>query len=303
MRIAVLWQSMSGYFSACLRALATQPGIDLCLAFRSAQPVAPFDPAYSAWINPQYAWNLAPNVPKLEAMLAEFDPDAILVSSWHIGGYRAALKRLRRPATRVLCMDNQWLAPPKQWLGRLTWRQYIRPLFDIAFVPGDRQVAFANRLGFGNSHVLRGLYCADTEAFTPPVDAPHLRERIFLFVGRLTEIKGLVILMDAYERYRTGSLRPWSLRIVGSGPLSSSVEGRPGVEHLGFVQPADLPRIMWSATSLILPSNFEPWGVVVHEGTIAGLIPICSDRVGAAVHLVQDGYNGYVVPAQSPGEL
>ena len=60
---------------------------------------------------------------------------------------------------------------------------------------------------------------------------------------------------------------------------------------------------MWSATSLILPSNFEPWGVVVHEGTIAGLIPICSDRVGAAVHLVQDGYNGYVVPAQSPGEL
>src|SRR5207253_628709 len=111
MRIAVLWQSMSGYFSACLRALATQPGIDLCLAFRSAQPVAPFDPAYSAWINPQYAWNLAPNVPKLEAMLAEFDPDAILVSSWHIGGYRASLKRPRR--------TTNWDKRPRHSHGRV----------------------------------------------------------------------------------------------------------------------------------------------------------------------------------------
>jgi glycosyltransferase involved in cell wall biosynthesis len=200
-------------------------------------------------------------------------------------------------------MDNQWLGTAKQWLGRLTWRQYIRPLFDVAFVPGDRQVAFANRLGFRSSHVLRGLLCADTEAFTPQADNPHSSDHAFLFVGRLTELKGVSVLIDAYRRYRERSVQPWPLRIVGVGPLLKSVQGTPGVECLGFIQPADLPKIMWAATCLVLPSRLEPWGVVVDEATIAGLIPICSERVGAAVHLVQDGYNGYVIPAENPAEL
>ena len=303
MRIAVLWQSMSGYFSASLRALAQLPGVDLCLAYRSPESHAPFDPTSFDWIDPQYSWADEPNTARLDALLADFDPDAVLVSSWHINGYRAALRHLGRQPTRVLCMDNQWLGTPRQWLGRLTWRQYIRPLFDVAFVPGDRQATFANRLGFHNSRVLRGLYCADTEAFTPRPGSTDSRDFAFLFVGRLTELKGVSILIDAYQNYRNRAPRPWPLRIVGVGPLLSSMDGRNGIECLGFVQPADLPKIMWAATSLVLPSRLEPWGVVVHEATIAGLIPICSERVGAAVHLVQDGYNGYVVPAGNRTEL
>ncbi len=303
MRIAVLWQSMSGYFSASLKALDSMPGVEICLAFRSARPQAPFDPAHFDWIRPQYSWDREPSVPRLDALLVDFDPDAVLVSSWHIHGYRAALRRLRKPTTRVLCMDNQWLGTPKQWLGRLTWRLYIRPLFDIAFVPGDRQVAFANRLGFRNSHILRGLYCADTEAFTRPAGYPSPPDKAFLFVGRLTESKGASVLIDAYQRYRELGPNPWPLRIAGHGPLLKSLASAPGVELLGFVQPSDLPRTMWAATSLVLPSRFEPWGVVVHEAAVAGLIPICSTPVGAAVHLVQDGYNGYTVPADNPREL
>lgn len=303
MRIAVLWQSMSGYFSASLRALARMPGVEICLAYRSAHPDAPFEPTSFDWIRPQYSWGREPSVPRLDSLLSDFEPDAVLVSSWHIRGYRAALRRLGKPATRVLCMDNQWLGTPKQWLGRFTWRLYIRPLFDLAFVPGDRQAAFANRLGFRNGHILRGLNCADTEAFTAPPDYSGHRDRSFLFVGRLVESKGISLLIAAYRHYRELSPNPWPLKIAGHGPLLSALVGTPGVELLGFVQPDDLPRTMWATTSLVLPSRFEPWGVVVHEATAAGLIPICSERVGAAVHLVQDGYNGYIVPDNSPKEL
>lgn len=182
MRIAVLWQSMSGYFSASLRALADVPGVELCLAFRSAQPQAPFDQANFDWINPQYSWDQKPSVTRLDGLLADFDPDAVLVSSWHIGGYRAALRHLRRQATRVLCMD-------KQWLARLASRQDIRPFFDVACVLGDRPLAFGNRLGFRESHVLRGLYFADTELFRLQADDPHSPDFAFLFVGRLIELK------------------------------------------------------------------------------------------------------------------
>src|SRR5438552_2898094 len=99
MRIAVLWQAMSGYFNASLRALSELPGVEVCLAHRTESPDAPFDPNLSRWLNPQYAWDREPSVPRLEALLADFDPEAILVNSWHVHGYRAALRRLRKPAT------------------------------------------------------------------------------------------------------------------------------------------------------------------------------------------------------------
>jgi hypothetical protein len=76
MRIAVLWQSMSGFFSASLRALSKVPDIDIFLACRSAQPEAPYDPAYFDWIHPQYSWDQEPSITKLDALLADFDPDA-----------------------------------------------------------------------------------------------------------------------------------------------------------------------------------------------------------------------------------
>jgi glycosyltransferase involved in cell wall biosynthesis len=68
---------------------------------------------------------------------------------------------------------------------------------------------------------------------------------------------------------------------------------------LGFVQPDELPGLLARAGCLVLPSRFEPWGVVVHEATAAGLPVVCTSVCGAASRLVLDGYNGAVV---SPGD-
>jgi glycosyltransferase involved in cell wall biosynthesis len=50
---------------------------------------------------------------------------------------------------------------------------------------------------------------------------------------------------------------------------------------------------------LIVPSLYEPWGLVVHEGLAHGLPVITTDQVGAADDLVDPNVNGYVVPAGS----
>jgi glycosyltransferase involved in cell wall biosynthesis len=47
----------------------------------------------------------------------------------------------------------------------------------------------------------------------------------------------------------------------------------------------------------LLPSRFEPWGVVVQEAAACGLPLICSDACGAGEHLLRDGLNGVVFPA------
>jgi glycosyltransferase involved in cell wall biosynthesis len=76
-----------------------------------------------------------------------------------------------------------------------------------------------------------------------------------------------------------------------------------GVENRGFVQPEELPRLMENAGAFVLPSRFEPWGVVVQEAAAAGLPVLCSTASGAGVHLVRDEYNGFQVESGSVEHL
>lgn len=285
---------MSGYFDACLRALTRAGNVDLFLAHSVEAVDAPFADEQFAWLQDREVWESQPQLKLLRRKLKTFGPDVILVSSWHIGAYRRLVKEWHGGALRVLCMDNQWRGTPKQWLGRATHPLYLKPYFDVAFVPGDRQAQFAKYLGFKGTRILRGLYCCDTKAFQRPQDASWGEG--FLYVGRLVPDKGIDILAEAYSLYRAQTDNPWPLRVAGTGPLAKTLTGMAGVELLGFVQPGDLPKMMWESCALVLPSRFEPWGVVVHEATTAGLPVLCSEEVGAAVHLLQDGYNGFLFP-------
>ena len=302
LRVLVLWQGMSGYFDACLRRLAATDGVEISLVYEAATSAAPFDAQNFAWLRGAYEWRGAPSAQRLAEITESFAPDVILVSSWHIRPYRRIIAR-RPDAVRVLCMDNQWLERPKQWLGRVGSHWYVQRLFDAVFLPGDRQALFARHLGFTQNRILRGLYCADDQKYsrvrTPVGDRPPS----FLFVGRLVEEKGLDTLLIGYADYRRCNSAPWDLHIAGTGPLLETCQGAPGVTMHGFVQPADLPALLEQARCFVLPSRFEPWGVVIHEATLAGLAVIASDAVGAVAHLVQDGFNGYVVPPGSPAAV
>ena len=61
----------------------------------------------------------------------------------------------------------------------------------------------------------------------------------------------------------------------------------------------NLPAVYADVDALVLPSLYEPWGLVVHEGLANGLPVIVTDQVGSADDLVESGVNGYVVPAGS----
>jgi glycosyltransferase involved in cell wall biosynthesis len=63
----------------------------------------------------------------------------------------------------------------------------------------------------------------------------------------------------------------------------------------GFLEdPADLAAVYHSADILAVPSNYEPWGVVVTEAAAAGLAVVASSVVGAAADVVEDGVNGRI---------
>ena len=120
----------------------------------------------------------------------------------------------------------------------------------------------------------------------------------YLFVGRLIESKGLDVLLDAFGRVGVGEL--W---IVGDGPLRQMVDAAAArdtrIRVIGHAAGNALAQAYREADVLVVPSLYEPWGLVVHEGLAHGLPVIATDQVGAADDLVDPGVNGFIVPAGS----
>jgi glycosyltransferase involved in cell wall biosynthesis len=202
-------------------------------------------------------------------------------------------KRFRRKGGFVVStIDHQWESTLKQWIGVITSRWFLKPSIDSFLVAGDRQAYFAKKLGYDS--VFYGLYSAEVDEFKT---VKPLRDRnpSFLFIGRLSAEKGVKELIDAYLMYRQQCPFPWDLRIAGTGKLKSLLNDIPGVKAYGFVQPADLPKLMQNAKTFILPSKWEPWGVVIHEAAAAGLPIICTYQCGAVTAYVRDGINGFIV--------
>ena len=307
MRIAILWTGLSGYLNACLRELAGRDGVELFVCHSAPEIDAPFDESQFAWIPNRFMWRSARDLESLERRLHSFSPDILIQPSWSVPTYRHLARKSAGKYWRVMVMDNPWRGTLKQWIGILVAPYFLRPITDVVWLPGERQAAFARRLGFEQRAILRGSFSCDQ----PAIEAAHTDRlakgeplsRTFLFLGRLVREKGIATLVSAYEAYRKTHPAPWPLVCCGSGPLKSDLEGKAGIRVEGFIQPERVPEVMRAAGCLVLPSLFEPWALVVHEAASAGLPIIASENVGSAVHLVQPGYNGFIFDSDDANGL
>lgn len=111
-----------------------------------------------------------------------------------------------------------------------------------------------------------------------------------LFVGRLTEEKGVRTLLKAWQK---PGLLP--LRIVGDGPLEGEVEAAargPGIEFLGRRTLAQTHELMGEASVVIVPSEwYEPFGRVVVEAYAKGT-PVIAAASGGMTELIEPGRTG-----------
>jgi len=128
------------------------------------------------------------------------------------------------------------------------------------------------------------------------------RRRI-VYSGRLVPVKRVDLLIDAFASI--ADERPdWDLLIIGDGPERKTLEARvpSSLQHrvtwTGFLDKQQTIAALYRQSDLlVLPSDFEPWAVVINEAAASGLAMIASDVVGAAAELVRDGVNGRIFPA------
>jgi glycosyltransferase involved in cell wall biosynthesis len=116
--------------------------------------------------------------------------------------------------------------------------------------------------------------------------------RYYIFAGRLSEEKGIDILLKSFK----GNGR--KLIIVGDGPLAGMVElfarENPNTVYLGKRPLAEIYSLISKAKALIFPSKWhEPFGRTIVEAFAHGT-PVIASAMGGITELITDNYNGFL---------
>ena len=240
----------------------------------------------------------------------EINPDIIAISGWMDKCYLKIARKLIKKKKKVVCMfDDQWLSTSKQFIAKLLGKiGFFHRYFSNAWVCGSYQYEYARKLGFRKEEIIFDLYSANTALFKQAKRHRSINIRknfypkIFLFIGRLEHKKGIKVLIKAWEELGS-SKKDWKLKIIGNGSLKDIVKKNQNIIFLEFMQPKKLIKEVSESGCFILPSNYEPWGVVVHEAAAAGMPLILSDAVGARVSFLVHGMNGYKFKSNSAEDL
>lgn len=203
--------------------------------------------------------------------------------------------------------QTAWKLRFKKWLVRR-----ILSLASGVFVSSTGGVEYVKSLGLASERIFLLPTAVDNDWWTEqaatadrsaaraawkiPQDAS-----VALFCAKLQGWKGP---MDLLEAFAATGVPDSFLVFAGDGPERNLLERRASelgvgdrVRFLGFVNQSQLPSVYCAADLFVLPSLFEPFGLVVNEAMLCGLPVVVSDRVGAKFDLVRPGENGYVFPA------
>lgn len=192
--------------------------------------------------------------------------------------------------------------------SKSTERALIRYTFSIA----DRVLVLSNKWAKSTS-----LFCDKTKIVIMPNCVPLVCEssntyaqkcdfpRRILFLGRIVKEKGVY---DLLEAARMLSLDSSQVRFYLCGDGAAVDDLRKQIERLGIEKLVDIPgwvtghrkqTLLEKAYLFVLPSHREGLPVSILEAMATGT-PVISTPVGAIPELIRHGFNGYIVPPDSP---
>jgi glycosyltransferase involved in cell wall biosynthesis len=186
----------------------------------------------------------------------------------------ACTGRLPLPAVRHGCYRGSRLATvplaANLALNRRRWLSTVERFFCIS--AAQRETLIAGGMPADRLHVKYNF-----------VPEPDVRRdgpgQHVLFLGRLTEEKGVRLLMSAWDIARPGL----PLVIAGTGPLQDEVRAwaadRSDVRYVGLLDKAGCRSLTAQAAAVVVPSVWlETFGLVVVEAMAAGVPAVAADH-------------------------
>jgi glycosyltransferase involved in cell wall biosynthesis len=197
--------------------------------------------------------------------------------------------------------DLGWQAHPELFDRNLRWM--YRLLFPWVVRRADRFIAVSRytaddlirRAGVPASRI-DVVYHGLDPIFTPAGDAPPpptSRQPYILAVGGVSPRKNTRRLIQAFARWRErgGHREAYRLLITGASRDREFVDGGgslpAGVELLGYVDKAELPRLYSGAAVFLYPGIYEGFGLPIIEAMACGA-PVVTSRTGAVPEIAGD---------------
>ncbi|NJP09142.1 MAG: glycosyltransferase family 4 protein [Leptolyngbyaceae cyanobacterium RU_5_1] len=154
-------------------------------------------------------------------------------------------------------------------------------------------------------HIVR---CGVDELFLAQTGVPIPKQPRFVCVGRLSEQKGHLLLIEAASQLAAEGLQ-FKLVLVGDGPLRSQIETlithlnlENHIEITGWASNEEVKRQMLAAQAMVMPSFAEGLPVVIMEA-LALARPVISTYIAGIPELVESDKCGWLVPSGSVEEL
>jgi glycosyltransferase involved in cell wall biosynthesis len=306
--------------------MAEHPRLDLRVAYCSLRGAEEgYDPEFGAdvkWDVPLlngYNWDHVPNQgsgeasffglnnPGLWKLIRDEEFDAVLsftsyrCASFWIARIRAWLSGtpflFGTDATSLESRDSSFW---KRGAKRVFWPLLYRSATQV-IVPSSSSRDLMISLGIPHDRVTLTPYSVDNDwwfAKSTEVDRTYVRRswnvpleaKVILYCAKLQPWKRPMDLLRAFAEAR---LDDAFLVFAGAGTQRRELERTAAtlgiadrVVFLGFVNQSELPAVYTSSDLMVLPSDYEPFAVVVNEAYCCGCPAVVSDRVGAGRDLV-----------------
>ncbi len=257
----------------------------------------------------------------LLAELAKFSPHFLWVFGYNSANHLRALHWGKRHSSVLFLSDSQ-LQPRRglatEWLKALFLPSVFRWV-DRFITVGPKNENYFSRYAVQKAKMVRGAYPVDIQRFAKSSGANGAERRaklraqwgiaedaiVTLFVGKFIPKKRPQDLIAAYGELKEMGLSKSVLLFIGDGPMKpelnelvASLQLTDQVKFLGFVNQPDIPEVLNCGDIIALPSEYEPYGMVVAESMVFGCAAVVSDAVGCigADGSAQPGENALVYP-------
>ncbi len=251
-----------------------------------------------------------------------YKPDVITLTGYYDPAQLVLLFWAKLRGIRVIMQNESTTADNQRSGPKEAFKRWLISLFDGFFCFGSRSADYLLALNVPSRKILLRKNAVDNQTLrhvyekalsTRQTEQQRLRlpSHNFIYVGRLIGVKNLSVLLAAFAKARQQApTADWGLILLGDGADQPALLRQTidlGLNSVVSFQPAQpwykVPAFLALSDVLVLPSQSEPWGLVVNEAMVCGLPVIVSSRCGCVPDLVRDGKTGFIFDPANTDQL
>lgn len=250
----------------------------------------------------------------IKKLFKEKDYDFAIINGYSDKLCSCTISICRRKSIPYAIETDTQLNIPKNKIKAFFKSVYLHKIFSgssYGFAGGTRQKQLFYYYGMPEENVYVMPMSIDVERYKNIVrelsDKQTLKKvngfsgkKIILYVGRFAEEKNLEFLLNVIAELKK-SHKDFYLLLVGKGEKKETLQKQAVdleiseiVIFYDYMSANELAAFYKLSDVFVLPSKFEPWGLVVNEALACGLPVVASDKVGSVDDLIIPGENGDV---------